>query len=118
VVGFEEEEVGQRVAAAEQQLLLVAATLAAVCSPAEAARLGSRSDCGCFGEDQRSKNPVLMIVDAKGEEGSGSLCAGELLLAPAFMSAAAEEQVEAALEVIRQQARAAKTSTSTSTSTL
>ena len=52
----------------EDQLLVLAATLTGLCSPAEA---GARLD---------ESSAVLMLVDMQAED--GSLCAGELLLAP------------------------------------
>ena len=82
------------IAALEGQLLLIAATLAGLCTPANAAASFDPASA------------VRMAVDCRDAEGGGSLCAGELLLAPAFMSAAAEAQVEAALEAIRQNAKA------------
>ena len=48
-------------------------------------------------------SPVLMLVDHTDAGSETGLCAGELLLAPAFMSSAAEAQVGAALEALRGQ---------------
>jgi glutathione S-transferase len=100
-VGFSQ-NADEQMAVVDGQLLLLAAVLAGLCSPADA-----RSSLVANKIENQTANPVLMLpvlmladtVDSR-EEG-GSVCAGELLLAPAFMSAAAEAQVEAALEVIR-----------------
>ena len=86
-------------AAVEEQLLLLAATL--VGSPAPAAAGGEKWAGGSFDHDPAS--PVLMLVDHTDAGSETGLCAGELLLAPAFMSSAAEAQVEAALEALRGQ---------------
>lgn len=88
---FSSEEVQERTVAIQDQLLSLATVLAGICSPADK------------NTPQTSSLDTAMegLVDIHRED--GSVCAGELLLAPAFMSAAAEAQVEAALETIRQQ---------------
>ena len=81
-MGLSEEEAQERMLAIDAQLLQLAATLAGLC-PAAAL-------------DQTS--PVWMLVDTRAV--GGSLCPGELLLAPAFISADGEARVEAALEAM------------------
>merc|ERR1712129_634270 len=88
VVEFSQEKVEERAAVIDGQLLCLAATMAGLCTPAEVA-----------GSIERGSS-VLMLVDHVKED--GVLNAGELLLAPAFMSAASEGQVEAALEALLQ----------------
>ena len=88
VVGLAQQEVEEKAAVIDGQLLCLAATLAGLCTPAQAA--GSIAP----------GSSVLMLVDEVGED--GVLHAGELLLAPAFMSAAAEAQVEASMEALVQ----------------
>jgi hypothetical protein len=94
VVGIPLKDAEEQVAAIEDQLLLLAATLAGLWSPTDAVPSFDFT------------SPVVMLVDSRGDDGSAcSVHAGELLLAPAFMSAAAEAQVESALEAIRQAKR-------------
>eukprot|EP01048_Picozoa_sp_COSAG05_P006849 COSAG05_NODE_463_length_9555_cov_35.796108_5_plen_229_part_00 len=103
-VGFTPAEFAEHAAAIESQLLLLTSALAGLCTPAEAA-----AGAGT-GVRFNGAGPVGMVVDRSpgaeedtrvgGDGGATVVRAGELLLAPAFMSAAAEAQVEAAVQAI------------------